>query len=128
MNVFAYSAMSERFMKEVFAEPMGIKMETTFYSDLAIAEWFGIKSIKETYKNIVQSWGSDIKYISEFALCLGWKSWEFNSDYNPLNMNKEYRNKIMSLYSDLFYKLQNWVDKHYKDDEKSLSYFYNKID
>ena len=77
----------------------GYKPITTCYTDFSIADNFGEKAIKDTYKMAIDNWKNDIKYLTEIAMALNWKSWEHADG------NKEY----CSLYNDLFYEVQEMV-------------------
>ena len=55
MNVFEYSARCER-MFENFLNDVGKERKTTFFADLSIAECYGVKSVIDTYKNVMRSY------------------------------------------------------------------------
>lgn len=118
MNVFEYAAHEESFF-EVNLKQFGYKRITTFYSDLSIAEWYGSKSIKETYEMVCKEWIGDYKYFTEFIMCLNYKSWEHYD-------NK--KSELSSLYSDLYYKAIDLFYEHYDGDdpecEEARDYFF----
>lgn len=119
MNVLQYAAICER-MFEANLENVGTyKRKTTFYSDLSIAEWFGVDEIKDTFNRVMKSWLDDYEYMTEFIMSLNWKSFEHYHRGND---------KLVDLYRDLQYKAQDKFYKHYKKNQKALDYFYEVTD
>ena len=137
LNVFTYGAYEERFWEMNFLEQFGdYKRQTTFYSDLSIAEWTGgIKGIKDTYKNVMKSWKNNLKYLTEFVMCLNHKAWEFADDGYLSRGNRlrwvtteEQKDELANLYSELYSQAYAEVEKMFAKDSDSLSYFYNVLD
>lgn len=114
MNVFEYAVKEEKFFEANFPS----ERKTTFYSDLSIAEFVsGEKGVKDTYEMIVDSWLSNVKYFTEFVICLNYKCWEhYERKQGALSM----------LYSELYYKADNLAYETFKD--KDLDYYLNMID
>ena len=111
-NVFQYGGAEEVCIFEPQAAEFGYKRRTTFFSDLSIAEWCGLASVRDTYNNVVKSWLNDVKYFTEFVLCLNWKSWEWKArGYEELSM----------LYVELYEQAHDLALSTYKDEE--LSYY-----
>ena len=102
----------KRFDSESFC---GYKQITTFFEDFSIADIFGVKAIKDTYRNAFNSWKHDYKYLTELVMVLNWKSWE-HAD------NAQY----CELYADLFYKCRDYAYDTLKGEE--LTYFFNTTD
>ena len=75
MNVLEYAHRNE-VMFENQCNEIGNKRQTTFYSDLSIAEFYGIGAVKDTYKRVVNSWLTDVEYFTEFVMCLNWKIYQ----------------------------------------------------
>lgn len=119
LNIFQYAAVEEKHFEDTLAGFGDYERLTTFYSDLSIAERYGENAIKDTYRNVIKSWMNDIQFITEFALCLNYKSWEWDSREND---------SLVSLYADLFYEAQDKIYDHYKDNEEALSYYYRITD
>lgn len=92
-------------------EQTGYKPITTFYMDFSIADKFGIVGIKSTYENAFRSWKNNYKYITELAMVLNWKCWRW------YQVNDEFSR----LYTDLYYKLDEWIFNNLKGDE--LDYY-----
>lgn len=119
MNIFEYAAREESLFESMLADITDYERKTTFYSDLSIAEVYGVSSIKETFDRVIESWMDNIEYITEFAMCLNYKSWEHNS---------RHKEELTEVYSDLYYKAYDMIVEHYKDNEKELSYFFRTLD
>ena len=101
---------------------LGYETKTTFFGDLSIAEWYGDESVKETYHNVVESWGGSVEFFTEFVMCLNHKGWE----HHQLGKNDEKRMKLSKLYFDLYEKVSRFVEKNF--DEKGLEYYYRVTD
>lgn len=122
MNVFQYAAREEAAFRAQ-AQEIGYKQQTTFYNDLSIAEFCerymrDKNAVQKTINNCIKSWLSDIKYITELALCLNWKVWRWHeSDI-----------RLAKLYQDAYERLYEKVCKKYKNNETELSYFFRTLD
>lgn len=126
-DVFTYASMEEKIFEQNLYDYERI---TTFFSDLSIAEVYGISSVKDTYKNVMTNWIGDIKYITEFVMALNHKCWEWYERYNR-ETDKTYKEKyknLSQLYSELYYKAYDKVTEHYSNDKNALSYMYNVLD
>lgn len=117
MNVFQYAAACEMWWKEFVSELFNPYTPiTTFFSDLSIAEFYGEKSIRETYRDVMASWGKDIKYITEFSMCLNHKIWQLY----------KHNDKIAKVYDELWRKSVDYIVNHFEDED--LSYYYRVTD
>lgn len=116
-NVFTYAAGCDVYFKKYCSE-IGYESFTTFFSDLGIAEWFGEDSVKETYKNVLESWLNSYKYFTEFTMALNVKSWYWY----------EKDNNLSRLYSTLYYKAKDAFYGHYKDNKEATDYFWHVLD
>jgi hypothetical protein len=115
MNVFEYAASME-ICFENFLNAVGKERKTTFFSDLSIAEWYGIDSVKDTYKRVVASWKDDVVYMSEFVIALNQKIWQ----------HYETDRKLAKVYNDLWIECDDFCREHFEDDD--LSYYFEYID
>lgn len=115
-NPFSYPISSELWWKKNICQNIGYKPFTTFFADLSVAECFGEKALKDTYKKILKHWKYDIKYITEFSMCLNHKIWQLR------HIDK----KMSMIYEELWKKSIDFVEKTYKD--KDLEYFYEITD
>jgi len=98
-------------------EMNGYKFQTTFWNDFSIADKFGANAVKDTYKRAFNEWKDDYIYLTELVLVLNWKCWQHYEDGNQ---------KLSEVYSDLFYKAQDYAYENLEGDE--LSYFYRTTD
>lgn len=96
-------------------EMTGYKPISTFYEDFSIADRFGTRAIKSTYKQAFSEWKDDYKMVTELCMVLNWKTWEHQS-----------RPDLCDLYCNLFYQLQEWCYSHLKGNE--LDYFIRTTD
>lgn len=137
MDVLSYSANEERFWEINFLNEIGYQRKTTFYSDLSIAEWMGgIKAVRDTYKKVMKSWKGNIKYLTEFVMCLNHKSWEFANDgfmnrttKLPSVKTKEEQQMWVDLYIELYHQAYDTdIPSMFKENPEDLSYFYQILD
>ena len=103
----------ERWNVEAFC---GYKPKTTFWEDFVIAEHFGVKAIKDTYKRAFENWKDDYEYLTELVMVLNHKIWRW------YGVNDKYA----ELYNDLWAKTDAYACDNLKDEE--LSYFLRTTD
>lgn len=131
MNIFEYAFAMEANFKKNIKELSGYEAFTTFYSDLTIGEVIeGTKGVNDTHKNVMESWLDDIKYITEYCICLNHKSWEMAARLNKGqdNINGYDVQKLGQLYSNLFYQCKDKIYKHYEKNQSALDYFFRTTD
>lgn len=96
---------------------VGYEPQTTFWGDFGVADVLGgASAIKDTYKRSFDSYKDDKVYGTELAMVLNWKSWEHAST----------NRKLAELYSDLYYKLREYILDNWKDEK--LSYYLKVTD
>lgn len=117
-NVFQYAATCEANFEANLENVGNYKRKTTFYSDLSIAEFFSKNDVLDTYKRVMREWIKDIEYITEFVLCLNYKSWEWHYKNNQ---------DMVNLYVSLYEKASADVVENYKNNEKALKYYYKTL-
>lgn len=115
-NALQYGACEERIIENIFAET-GYERKSTFFSDLSIAEWYGIKDVEDTINRVVKSWFDDVEMFTEFVMCVNHKSWEHYQRGNT---------ELARLYSEKFYELQDMV--YEKWDSEAQQYYYRITD
>lgn len=93
------------------------EFQTTFYSDLSIADKFGKNAIIDTCNRVFAAWRDNTEYFTEFILCLNWKIWE-HYENNNLEIAKIY-DKMWKKYDN--YVLDNWS-------KEQISYYLNVTD
>ena len=95
----------------------GYEPITTFYEDFSIADHFGVKAIRDTFKRGLKSaefFG--YKELTEFVMALNWK---IHEHYN--------RNEVYAeLYLELWEKASEHVTETLQGEE--LEYYYRTID
>lgn len=95
----------------------GYKPITTFWMDFSIADMYGIKAIKDTYRDVFEYAKMDYEYLTELVMVLNHKC---NCHYCDKKMD------LAVLYSDLYYKADEYALKNLKGEE--LRYFYQVTD
>jgi hypothetical protein len=115
MNVFEYAAANEIYF-ENFLNSVGKERKTTFFSDLSIAECYGVDSITDTCNRVVKSWKDDVVYMSEFVVALNQKIWQH------YEKNKD----LAKVYNDLWLECDDFCRDHFKGED--LDYYYIYID
>jgi len=118
LNVLSYSAREEAIFNNM-AEDIGYERLTTFFSDLSIAEYYNPLNVKETYKKVISSWSNDVKYFTEFILCLNWKCWEWYEREGASS-------KLSLLYKTLYDEAYNIAIDKFKGAD--ADYFYRVTD
>lgn len=118
-RILARAAQIEAAWKAMQKEEFGYESFTTFYSDFTIADAFGAKAVKDTYKRCVKSWLGDYKYATELVLVLNHKSWEHHGAGNM---------DLSALYSDLYYELKDKFYDKYENNKEAREYFFNITD
>jgi len=103
------------FYQQILADT-GYKPKTTFWQDFSIAEWFGEKAIRDTYKRAFNEWKSNIEYLTELVLILNWKIWQLAEVNEP----------IARVYDELWKEADQYCMDNLKGDE--LQYFLRTTD
>ena len=119
-NVFHYAAVNEAVFEAQMADFGKGQRQTTFFSDLSIAEWCGgEEGVKDTYKRVMKSWMSNLGYILEFAISLNWKSWQHYEDGNE---------DMCEVYAQLWESAQSAIYDHYRNDKEATSRIWEYFD
>lgn len=105
----------------------GYKPKTTYFSDFSIAEQFGEKEVRDTYKRAFKFHHDDIEWITEICMVLNWK---IHEHYGT-------NDKLAKLYDELWRELDSWILEYEKDGDKikykhftaeEISYFLRTVD
>ena len=68
---------------EYCKQEFGYEVQTTYWEDFSIAERFGLKAIRDTYKRAL--YNKDYKMMTELTMVLNHKLWHwYNKGYNGL--------------------------------------------
>lgn len=106
MNIFEYAASMEASFEQ-FLESVGKTRKTTFFSDLSIAECYGADAIRDTYKNVMKSWGDNLDFMCEWVISLNQKIWQ----------HYESNLEIAKVYNELWQKADEFCCNKFKGDE-----------
>jgi hypothetical protein len=119
-NPFTYPISAEQWWKNMLADMSGYTPKTTFFADLSIAECFGEKALRESYRDIMTEWINNIEYITEFVMCLNHKIWQLN----------DIDSSMAEIYNKLWKDADSQVITYYesKGDKTSLSYYFRTLD
>ena len=99
------------------AEEIGYQPKTTFWQDFTIADRFGEKAVKDTYKRAFNEWKDNYEYLTELVLVLNHKIWEHYE-------RKEHT--LARLYDKLWKDTDAYACKNLKGEE--LRYYYSTTD
>lgn len=100
----------------------GYEELTTFFNDFTIADRFGVKAIKETYRDSLAYAKSDYKVLTELVMVLNHKIGQYY-DYTKPSTNQDPRS---ILYNDLYWELAEYAESHLQGEE--LDYYYRTTD
>lgn len=101
--------------KEYCKNELGYEVITTYFDDLAIAEHFGTKAIKDTVKNAIKH-DKDYKNLTELVMVINHRCWLWH----------EKNNELSDFYADLYYATKDIVLDMFNDKEKI--YFFEMTD
>lgn len=94
----------------------GYETQTTFWMDFSIADRFGIRAIKDTYKRASDAWKNNAVYMTELVMVLNWKCWSWHQ-----------KNSVLcKLYSELYYKARDLAMDTLTGED--LQYFFRTTD
>ena len=96
---------------------METEFSTTFWSDFSIADAFGVKAIKDTYKRAFKEWKDDYKYLTDLVIVLNHKCWQHYEKGNT---------EYSQLYEKLYYEAHDYVLDNLKGEE--FDYYWRKTD
>lgn len=95
----------------------GYKPQTTFWNDFSIADVFGEKAVRDTYKVSFKCWKENHVYLTELSMVLNHKIWQH------YHLQHE---TLARLYDELWKKTDNYAIRHLKGEE--LKYYYDVTD
>lgn len=90
---------------------------TTFWDDFSIADPFGEKAIRGTFRRGFAYAKKDYKYLTEFVMVLNHKLWQHYNNGNIM---------ISRIYDELWKQADNFAQTHLKGEK--LDYFYTTTD
>lgn len=95
----------------------GYEMKTTFWQDFHIADHFGERAIRDTFKRAFEEWKSNVEYLTELVMVLNWKLWQHYDRGNE---------RFAKVYDELWRKADHYAVKNLKG--KDLTYFLEVTD
>ena len=93
ISVLNKSAIAQDRFRMMMKDMSGYEVKKYFYGDFTIADGFGEKAIRDTYKRCFESWKDDYEYITELYLVLNHKIWE----------HYEFNKSLAKVYDELIY-------------------------
>lgn len=93
--------------------------QTTFWDDFDIADRFGVKAIRDTYKRARAEWKNDRIYGTELSMVLNHKCWYSES-------RSKLGDKYGKLYAELWKEFDNWILDNWKGED--LGYYLRVTD
>ena len=95
---------------------LGYECKTTFWNDFSIAERFGEKEIRDTYRRARAEWERDRVYGTELSMVLNHKCWYWY----------EKNDTFSKLYAELWEEYHDWVLENWKSED--LGYYLRVTD
>lgn len=95
----------------------GYELTTTFWQDFTIADVFGIKAVKDTYKRAFEEWKNDCVYLTELCIVMNLKCWHHYEEGNV---------ELSELYGEYYYQTREYALDNLKNDE--LMFFIETTD
>ena len=124
-NPLTYAAGIEKWCTDLYYNASGNRLQYTFCSDFAIADWMGEDAVKDTFKRVIKSWGDDYKGFTEIAIAVNLLSW---ANDQLVKQGIADREKFVDLYSELYYDAKDkFYDKYHADNE-ATEYFFKMTD
>ena len=94
----------------------GRQFVSTFPSDFAIANKYGIPAVKDTFNRAFEAWKEDYRYLTDLVITLNWYIWRFYKENEPL----------ARVYNTLWEKAKNYAESHLKGEE--MDYYFKETD
>lgn len=101
--------------KEIMAEN-GYQVKTTFWEDFSIADHFGVKAIKDTYKRAFEEWKTNIEYLTELVMVLNHKIWQ----------HYKKNESVAKVYDELWRECDTWCGENLKGED--AEYYFQTTD
>lgn len=106
MNVLQYSLWCEVNFRRNLKDNTGLVSKWTWFSDISIAEWFGVSEVFKTIMTAIRQWIDNYECIAELLLSVNYKAWEMSA------RKKTYWTSYYSkLYYVLYYAILNYYDQ-----------------
>ena len=119
-QILHYAGGLQQMFSETLKECSGYETISTFYSDLSIADVFGIDAIKDTINRVKDEWFNDYKMFTEFVLAINHKSWEWDARREVKGSEE-----IKKFYIEQYYKFDDYCLDNYKGE--ALEYYLSVV-
>lgn len=118
MKAMAMYGLSDKERFEcAYPERQEQRPSSTFYADFSVADVYGVKAIRDTYRRAFGGWKSNHKMLTELVAALNHKIWYWHE-----RGDEEYAR----LYDGLWREADAWGLDNLKGEE--LSYFLEVLD
>ncbi len=115
--------------KEYMKQLTGYEVKTTFWEDFIIAEKFGEKEIRDTYKRAFEEWKTNTEYITELVLVLNYKIWNFDALAKKAGISPEDKaryEQYEAVYDELYHECDEWCRENLKGED--AAYYFRTLD
>ena len=99
--------------------PNGIPYKTTFHMDFDIAEHFGMKGVKDTFKRAFKEWKKDIEFVTELGIVMNERCWFWY---------QHGQEKLSKYYAERWCEIKDYVYKAKCFKEEDRNYFFKMTD
>lgn len=103
-------------LSELIEQQTGYQCFTTFATDFAIAERFGIAAVRDTFKRAFGEWKTNTKYLTELVMILNWKIWQWC----------EKDEELARVYDELWRTADEWACNNLDGDD--AKYYFQTLD
>jgi len=97
----------------------GYECQTTFWQDFSIADCFGVRAVRDTYKRAFREWQTNTVYVTALVMVLNhkiWQHWSKGGEDNPL----------ATVYNELWIEADEWCN--YNLTGEDARYYYRITD
>lgn len=84
------------------------EMQTTFWEDFTIADCYGEKAVKDTFRRAFREWKNFPMYLTELVMVLNWKCWQRHDLHDP---------DACEMYRVMYEKAYDYAIKHLKGED-----------
>lgn len=93
--------------------PNGYELQSTFWQDFSVADFFGANAVKDTFNRAFNEWKTNHVYLTELVIVLNWKIWQ--------HYEKNGSCELSMLYNELWEQADIYAMENLKNEE--LNFF-----
>lgn len=93
--------------------PNGYELQSTFWQDFSVADFFGKSAIKCTFESVFNEYKDNHVYFTELVIVLNWKIWQHYEKNGSCELSR--------LYNELWEKADSYAMDNLKG--KELDFF-----